>query len=93
MVPQICSLQICGFFIIWRVMQLDHTETLNSIKKELFSVELKIRTCKDDKELLHKLLRQRYILKQKYDLISKEEELADGQISFGFADEIDIQKL
>ena len=72
---------------------MDHTETLNSLKKELFGIELKIRTIKDDKELLHKLLRQRYILKQKYDLISKEEKLADGQISFGFADEIDIKKL
>ena len=74
-------------------MQLDHTETLNSLKKELFNIEFKIRTSKNDKEELHRLIRERYILKQKCDLISKEEELSDGQISFGFADEIDVKKL
>ena len=74
-------------------MQLDHTETLDSLKKELFNIEFKIRTSKDDKEQLHKLMRERYIIKQKYDFLQQEEQLSDGQISFGFADQIDIEQL
>jgi len=72
---------------------LDHTETLDSLKKELFNIEFKIRMSREDKEMLHKLMRERYIIKQKYDLLLEEEQLSEGQISFGFADQIDVEQL
>ena len=72
---------------------MDHTETLDSLKKELFNIEFKIRMSREDKEMLHKLMRERYIIKQKYDLLLEEEQLSEGQISFGFADQIDVEQL
>lgn len=72
---------------------MDYTDTLNSLKKEIFNVEFKIRMSQNDRDNLHALLRERYILKQKYELIMMESMTADGQIGFGFADQIDVSQI
>ncbi len=69
---------------------MDITEELERLKKEIFNLNLKLAMQKNSKEELLAISLRVQELKRKYDILTEEQALSNGQVGFAFVDLMDV---
>ena len=74
-------------------MQVDRTEEIERLKKELFDLQLKIAMRNGTPGERVEMLEKTEKLNKYLNTLLSEDELSTGQVSFAFTDQIDIEKI
>ena len=74
-------------------MQVDRTEEIERLKRELFDIKLKIAMRNGTPSERVELLKKQETLNKYLNTLLSEDEVSTGQVSFAFTDQIDIEKI
>ena len=72
---------------------MDRTEEIEKLKKEIFSLKMKMAISKMSKEELLRVTQEAQVLQRKMDALSLELENSNGQVGFAFTDLMDVTEL
>lgn len=72
---------------------MDRTEEIENLKKEIFSLKMKMAMSKMSKDELLELSKKAQVLQRKKDVLIAEVENSNGQVGFAFTDLMDFTEL
>ena len=72
---------------------MDRTEEIEKLKKEIFSLKVKMAMSKMSREELLLASKEAQVLERKKDALIMELESSNGQVGFAFTDLMDVEEL
>lgn len=72
---------------------MDRTEEIEKLKKEIFSLKMKMAMSKMTREELLLASKEAQVLERKKDALIMELESSNGQVGFAFTDLMDVEEL